>query len=60
MRIEISVLVFIAGLVLSGWSMVRTHRADLMLAENTKGCAIDKEVADVLRTMPTHLPIAPD
>jgi hypothetical protein len=52
MRIELSVLVLLAGLVLSGWSLVRTHRADIMLAENAKGCAIDKEVADVLRTMP--------
>jgi hypothetical protein len=52
MRYEISVLVFIAGLVLAGWSLVRTHRADLVLAENERGCAIDREVADVLRTMP--------
>jgi hypothetical protein len=37
MRYVISVLVFIAGLV---------------LAENERGCAIDREVADVLRTMP--------
>jgi hypothetical protein len=52
MRMETAVLVLIAGLVLSGWSLVRTHRADLMLAENAKGCAIDREVADVLRQMP--------
>jgi hypothetical protein len=52
MKIETAVLVLIAGLILAGWSLVRTHRADLMLAENAKGCAVDKEVADVLRTMP--------
>jgi hypothetical protein len=49
---ETAVLVFIAGLVLAGWSLVRTHRADVMLAENAKGCAIDREVADVLRRIP--------
>jgi hypothetical protein len=55
MRHEISVLVLIVGLALAGWSIVRTHRADLMLAEKDKGCAIDKEVADMLRTMPTPI-----
>jgi hypothetical protein len=52
MRIELAVLVFIAGLVLAGWSMVRTHRTDIMLAENTKGCAIDAEIAAELRRVP--------
>jgi hypothetical protein len=55
MRQEISVLVLVAGLALSGWSLVRTHRADLVLAENAKGCAIDKELTELIRQMPTPL-----
>jgi hypothetical protein len=51
-KMELSVLVFIAGLALSGWSLVRTHRADLVLEEGANGCATDKELADLLRQMP--------
>jgi hypothetical protein len=49
---NIATLVLIIGLVLAGWSLVRTHRADVMLAENAKGCATDKELAELLRNPP--------
>ena len=52
MRSEISILVLIAGLVLSGVSMVRTHRANVMLAQDAHNCATDAELVDLLRHPP--------
>jgi hypothetical protein len=52
MRQQISVLVLIAGLVLAGWSLVRTHRADIVLAQTAKDCASDAELADLLKHPP--------
>jgi hypothetical protein len=52
MRNEIAVLALIAGLVLAGWSMVRMHRADVVLAQTAHDCASDAELADLLRHPP--------
>jgi hypothetical protein len=51
-RNEIAVLVFVVGLVLAGMSMIRMHRANIVLAADTKHCATDAELVDLLRHPP--------
>jgi hypothetical protein len=52
MKSEVSVLVLIIGVVMMGWSTVRTHRANIVLAADEKHCATDAELVDLLRHPP--------
>lgn len=52
---QITVLLFIAALVMAGSAMTRMHRANVVLAQNAKDCATDAKLAELIRQMPTPL-----
>jgi uncharacterized membrane protein YqjE len=46
-----AVLLFAAALVVAAWGAMKSHRANVVLAQTTKDCAADRELVDLIGPM---------